>query len=87
VSASTAAFIGPCTALPIFDGGRLNANLKGAREGSNLLIEQYNQAVLNAVRDVAQTGSRLQALDAETAVQKQRIESVKFASGLSNCSA
>jgi multidrug efflux system outer membrane protein len=25
--------------LPIFDGGRLNANLKGAREGSNLLIE------------------------------------------------
>jgi len=65
--------------LPIFDGGRLKANLKGAREGSNLLIEQYNQAVLNAVRDVAQTGSRLQALDAETAVQKQRIELVKFA--------
>ncbi|CAD6554995.1 Cation efflux system protein CusC [Paraburkholderia kirstenboschensis] len=65
--------------LPIFDGGRLNANLSGAREGSNLLIEQYNQAVLNAVRDVAQTGSRLQALDAETELQKQRIESVAFA--------
>jgi multidrug efflux system outer membrane protein len=64
--------------LPIFDGGRLNANLSGAREGSNLLIEQYNQAVLNAVRDVAQTGSRLQALDAETGLQKQRIESVAF---------
>jgi outer membrane protein, multidrug efflux system len=65
--------------LPIFDGGRLNANLSGAREGSNLLIEQYNQAVLNAVRDVAQTGSRLQALDAETELQKQRITSVTFA--------
>jgi multidrug efflux system outer membrane protein len=65
--------------LPIFDGGRLNANLSGAREASNLLIEQYNQAVLDAVRDVAQTGSRLQALDAETALQKQRIESVAFA--------
>ncbi|WP_343219815.1 MULTISPECIES: efflux transporter outer membrane subunit [Paraburkholderia] len=65
--------------LPIFDGGRLNANLSGAREGSNLLIEQYNQAVLNAVRDVAQTGSRLQALDAEAELQKQRIESVAFA--------
>jgi multidrug efflux system outer membrane protein len=64
--------------LPIFDGGRLNANLSGAREGSNLLIEQYNQAVLNAVRDVAQTGSRLQTLDAETGLQKQRIESVAF---------
>jgi multidrug efflux system outer membrane protein len=65
--------------LPIFDGGRLNANLSGTREASNLLIEQYNQAVLNAVRDVAQTGSRLQALDAETALQKQRIKSVAFA--------
>jgi multidrug efflux system outer membrane protein len=43
------------------------------------LIEQYNQAVLNAVRDVAQTGSRLQALDAQTELQKQRIESVAFA--------
>ncbi|MEX3813139.1 MdtP family multidrug efflux transporter outer membrane subunit [Paraburkholderia sp. BR13439] len=64
--------------LPIFDGGMLNANLSGARQGSNLLIEQYNQAVLNAVRDVAQTGSRLQALDAETELQKQRIESVTF---------
>jgi multidrug efflux system outer membrane protein len=65
--------------LPIFDGGRLNANLGGAREGSNLLIEQYNQAVLNAVRDVAQAGSRLLAFDAETELQKQRIESVAFA--------
>ncbi|WP_168792731.1 MdtP family multidrug efflux transporter outer membrane subunit [Paraburkholderia aromaticivorans] len=68
----------PGLTLPIFDGGRLNANLSGAREGSNLLIEQYNQAVLNAVRDVAQTGSRLQSLDAQTALQKQRIESVAF---------
>jgi multidrug efflux system outer membrane protein len=69
----------PGLSLPIFDGGRLNANLSGAREGSNLLIEQYNQAVLNAVRDVAQAGSRLQALDAETGLQRQRIESVTFA--------
>lgn len=65
--------------LPIFDGGRLNANLSGTREGSNLLIEQYNEAVLNAVRDVAQTGSRLQTLDAETGLQKRRIEAVAFA--------
>ncbi|KWE50843.1 transporter [Burkholderia ubonensis] len=64
--------------LPIFDGGRLNANLSGARERSNLLIEQYNQAVLNAVRDVAQTGSRLQALDEQAGLQKERIESVAF---------
>ena len=65
--------------LPIFDGGRLNANLSGAREGSNLLVEQYNQAVLNAVRDVAQTGSRLQALDEEAGLQRLRVDSTAFA--------
>jgi multidrug efflux system outer membrane protein len=65
--------------LPIFDGGRLNANLAGARTASNTLIEQYNQAVLDAVRDVAQTGSRLQDLDAEALLQTQKIEAVSFA--------
>jgi multidrug efflux system outer membrane protein len=66
--------------LPIFDGGRLNANLNGARAASNTLIEQYNQAVLNAVRDVAATGSRLQDLNAEAELQLQKTRAVAFAS-------
>ncbi|MFM0323474.1 hypothetical protein [Caballeronia glebae] len=49
------------------------------RAESNLLIEQYNEAVLNAVRDVARTGSRLQELDAQTRLQEQRIRSLGFA--------
>lgn len=65
--------------LPIFDGGRLNANLSGARTASNTLITQYNQAVLNAVRDVAVTGSSLQELDREAALQAQKIDAVSFA--------
>ncbi len=65
--------------LPIFDGGRLNANLSGARTASNLLILQYNQAVLNAVRDVAMSGSRLQDLDTEAELQTQKIQAVTFA--------
>jgi multidrug efflux system outer membrane protein len=65
--------------LPIFDGGRLNANLGGARAVSNTLIEQYNQAVLNAVRDVAKTGSRLQDLDADVRLQQQKVDAVAFA--------
>ncbi|CAM2168295.1 putative multidrug efflux pump outer membrane channel [Paraburkholderia sacchari] len=64
--------------LPIFDGGRLNANLSGARTASNTLIAQYNEAVLNAVRDVAVTGSRLQELDEEAALQAQKIDAVSF---------
>lgn len=69
----------PGLTLPIFDGGRLNANLHGARAQSNMLIEQYNEAVLNAVRDVAQTGSRLQSLETQFDLQHRRIESVTFA--------
>jgi outer membrane protein, multidrug efflux system len=65
--------------LPIFDGGSLNANLGAARSASNALIVQYNQAVLNAVRDVAVTGSRLQDLDQEAELQQQKIEAVSFA--------
>lgn len=69
----------PGLTLPIFDGGRLNANLGGARTASNTLIEQYNQAVLDAVRDVAMTGSRLEDLDAEARLQKQKVEAITFA--------
>jgi multidrug efflux system outer membrane protein len=67
----------PGLTLPIFDGGRLNANLAGERAVSNLLIDQYNEAVLNAVRDVAQTGSRLQALDTQFDLQRRRVDSIR----------
>lgn len=69
----------PGVYLPIFDGGRLNANLSGARTASNLLIEQYDQAVLDAVRDVAQTGSRLEDLNAEAQLQTRNVQAVSFA--------
>ncbi|WP_322044990.1 MdtP family multidrug efflux transporter outer membrane subunit [Paraburkholderia sp. J67] len=65
--------------LPIFDGGRLNANLHGARAASNILIDQYNQAVLDAVRDVAVSGNRLQTLDEERQLQSQKVEAARFA--------
>jgi multidrug efflux system outer membrane protein len=68
----------PGLTLPIFDGGRLNANLGGARTASNTLIAQYNQAVLNAVRDVAITGTRLQALDDEAQLQRRKVQAVSF---------
>nr|MDQ6119379.1 TolC family protein [Klebsiella pneumoniae subsp. pneumoniae] len=53
--------------LPIFDGGRLNANLQSVRTASNILIKQYNQAVLDAVRDVAISSSQLNDLNQQRA--------------------
>jgi multidrug efflux system outer membrane protein len=57
--------VGATLDLPLFDSGRLNAQLGIARSGRNELVAEYNQAVLNAVRDVAQEGATLQGLDKE----------------------
>ena len=65
--------------LPIFDGGRLNANLHNARSASDMLIEQYNQSVLDAVRDVAVSGSRVQSLEEERKLQVEKVEAARFA--------
>ncbi|MCX4161289.1 MULTISPECIES: MdtP family multidrug efflux transporter outer membrane subunit [Paraburkholderia] len=70
----------PGLTLPIFDGGRLNAGLHGARAASNTLIEQYNEAVLGAVRDIAQTGSEIDDLDHRAQLQRERIEAIRVTS-------
>ena len=49
---------GPAIHLPIFDSGRLRANLSGKAADRDAAVESYNAAVLDAVHDVAdQIGS------------------------------
>jgi NodT family efflux transporter outer membrane factor (OMF) lipoprotein len=45
--------VGPALRLPLFDGGRLRANLRGKVADLDAAIESYNATVLDAVRDVA----------------------------------
>jgi NodT family efflux transporter outer membrane factor (OMF) lipoprotein len=45
--------IGPAITLPIFDSGRLRANLRGKAADLDAAIESYNGAVLDAVHDTA----------------------------------
>ena len=68
----------PGLRLPLFDGGRLNANLQNTRANSNMLIERYNQSVLNAVRDVAISGTRLQTLSDERTMQADRVDAMSY---------
>lgn len=68
----------PGLRLPLFDGGRLNANLASTRASSNMLIERYNQSVLNAVRDVAINGSRLQTLNDQRVMQTERVDAARY---------
>lgn len=68
----------PSTSLPIFDSGRLSANLREVRAASDMTIALYNEAVLNAVRDVAQAGIRMQKIEAQIAIQDERLKSVSY---------
>lgn len=64
----------PGLSLPIFDSGRLNANLAMKRSQSNVIIAQYNQHVLNAVREVAQAGIELDGLNRQASMQQAKIK-------------
>jgi len=47
--------VDPAFTLPIFDGGRLMANLRGSEVNYNLAILRYNELVINAVREALQS--------------------------------
>ena len=56
--------VGPALSLPLFDGGALKANLKSAESEHALAIAAYNQDVLEAMQQVADTLSSQKALQA-----------------------
>lgn len=60
--------VGPALRLPLFDGGRLRANLRGKTADLDAAIESYNAAVIDAVRDVADQ------LASRQAVSRQQVE-------------
>lgn len=57
--------------LPIFDSGRLNANLDIAQAQNNLSVASYNKAVVEAVNQVARTASEVETLMAKNRHQQQ----------------
>jgi len=65
----------PTLDLPLFDSGRLKAQLGVARGSREELVAEYNEAVLAAVREVAQEGATLQGLDQEAQTHSQTVES------------
>ena len=48
--------------MPIFDAGRLRANLRGKTADLDAAVESYNAAVIDAVRDVADQVASSQAI-------------------------
>ena len=62
--------VGPALRLPIFDAGRLRANLRGKSADLDAAVESYNAAVIEAVRDVADQLASLQAIGRQQTEQR-----------------
>lgn len=61
--------VGPSLSLPVFDGGRLRANLAGKDAQYDLAVAQYNQTLVGALNQVADELSALQSLQTQIAAQ------------------
>ncbi|MFG6488592.1 efflux transporter outer membrane subunit [Roseateles sp. BYS78W] len=70
-TASRTFFVGPTLALPLFSTGTLKGQLGQTRSARDELIADYDQRVLDAVRDVAQAAAALQGLSAQAAQQHE----------------
>lgn len=71
--------VGPALRLPIFDAGRLRANLRGKTADLDAAVESYNAAVIDAVRDVADQVASSQAITRQQAEQRAAQEAAEGA--------
>jgi NodT family efflux transporter outer membrane factor (OMF) lipoprotein len=62
---------GPSLSLPIFDGGKLRANLSGKDAQYDLAVAQYNQTLVGALNQVADDLSALQSVQQQLAAQQR----------------
>ena len=71
--------LGPSISLPIFDGGRLRANLAGKDAQYDLAVAQYNQTLVGALNQVADELSALQWLEQQIAAQHRALDAAQQA--------
>lgn len=62
--------VGPALHLPLFDGGRLRANLRASSADADAAVQSYNQTLLDAARDVADQAASLQSLQVQQREQQ-----------------
>jgi NodT family efflux transporter outer membrane factor (OMF) lipoprotein len=62
--------IGPALSLPIFDAGRLRANLAGKDADYDIAVEQYNQTLADAMREVVDQLASFRSVDEQRTQQQ-----------------
>ncbi|HUX28074.1 MAG TPA: efflux transporter outer membrane subunit [Terracidiphilus sp.] len=81
-AASRAYGVGPALTLPIFEGGKLRAQLRGQAAAADAAIDQYNAAVVNAVCEVADAVSNRRSLERQIKEQRAALRLAQDAYGL-----
>lgn len=71
--------IGPAVTLPIFEGGRLRANLRGAEADRNAAVAEYDAAVTEALHEVADAANSEKALGERLASSREALARLEAA--------
>ena len=71
--------VGPAIRLPIFDSGRLRANLSGKTADLDAAIDTYNGNVIDAVHDVADQISSARSIERQQREQADALASAESA--------
>jgi NodT family efflux transporter outer membrane factor (OMF) lipoprotein len=71
--------VGPSLSLPIFDGGRLRANLAGKDAQYDLAVAQYNQTLVGALNEVADDYAAQQSLIDQSQAQQRALDAASEA--------
>ncbi|MWL89214.1 efflux transporter outer membrane subunit [Cupriavidus sp. SW-Y-13] len=74
LGASRAFAFGPSLHLPVFEGGRLRADLHGRYAAYDAAVADYNQTLIQALRDTADTVDGLQSTATEIAQRQQALQ-------------
>jgi len=78
-SGNDAGSVGPAIYLPIFSGGRLEGQLSAAEAGYELAVGEYNETLVQAIRQVADAVTSLQALDDRIAKTREAVAAARDA--------
>lgn len=78
-SASRMAGFGPAVTLPIFDAGRLRSNLAAKNAGYDIAVEQYNQMLADALRDVVDQLASFRSVDEQRTQQALAVATARQA--------
>ncbi|MGY2289438.1 efflux transporter outer membrane subunit [Pseudomonas sp. SDO528_S397] len=68
---------GPALSLPIFDGGRLRAQLGEASAGYDIAVARYNQTLVNALKSISDQLIRRASMDTQQTFAAQSVASAQ----------